>query len=176
MPTFRLRKHGHDRPKPVLTYTRLMAAADVVAGLAIAVTVLLLARAWMDLPDRIPVHFGPKGQPDGWGGKGTLLIGPITAIASVVLLAIVNRSPHTFNYPIRLTAENAQRQYTIARELMAQMRAWMAILGAALALMQVQAARVGVLTPTMITSVLGFGIGAPIVLLIVYFRRAKAAA
>jgi len=100
-----------------------MAAADTVAVLAIAASVQLVVRAWMDLPDRIPVHFGLNGQPDAWGGKGALAIGPIVSLASVLLLAIVNRSPHTFNYPVAVTPENAQRQYAIARELMAQMRA-----------------------------------------------------
>jgi len=153
-----------------------MAAADAVAVLAFTASVLLVARAWPDLPDRIPVHFGLNGQADAWGGKTALVIGPLISLASVGLLAIVNRFPHTFNYPIRVTPENAQRQYTLAREMMAQMRAWVAILGAALAMMQVQSARAGAVTPAMLAVVLAIAVGAPLVLLVVYFARAKAAA
>jgi len=42
--------------------------------------------------------------------------------------------------------------------------------------MQVRSARAGEVTPTMITLILGIAVGVPLVMLVVYFRRAKAAA
>jgi hypothetical protein len=57
---------------------------------------------WSRFPDRLPVHFGFHGTPDGWAGKNVLTIfGPIVLIAAVVALislALV-LSPKRCNFP-----------------------------------------------------------------------------
>ncbi|MCC6617716.1 MAG: SdpI family protein [Chloroflexi bacterium] len=67
----------------------------VVAGSAILLAMLALsAWAWFQLPDgaQVPVHWGPNGEPDGWGPKWLGLLGlPATAAFVLGLLALIPR-------------------------------------------------------------------------------------
>ncbi len=66
------------------------------------------------LPEIIPTHFGINGQVDDYGNRLTIFLLP--AIGSLVFLLLkflVNR-PETFNFPVKITQENAQYQYRLA--------------------------------------------------------------
>jgi len=83
--------------------------------------ILLLILFWayavfnyLNLPETIPVHFDLKGRPDGYGGKLTLLILPMLTTVLWAGLFILNRLPHIFNFPVKITPENAHRQYKLA--------------------------------------------------------------
>lgn len=89
-------------------------ADRLLDGLALATLIALLVLPFAyygGLPDRIPIHFGLDGQPDKWGGKKTLLLLPAVGLVISVLLTLVNRHPHKFNYLVEITPENAERQY-----------------------------------------------------------------
>jgi hypothetical protein len=47
-----------------------------------------------------------------------LLTLPIVSICLAVLLTVLSRYPHIYNYPWSITAENAPRQYYLARLLL----------------------------------------------------------
>ncbi|QKQ74804.1 DUF1648 domain-containing protein [Nostoc sp. TCL240-02] len=70
--------------------------------------------AWFTLPDTIPIHFGFDGKANGWGSKKILWLLPIVGLAIYGLLTFISRYPHTFNYLVVITEENALRQYQIA--------------------------------------------------------------
>lgn len=73
--------------------------------------VLLTVLYYEKLPDRIPTHFDLSGQVDAYGEKSTLwLIVVITAVV-VLILNLVNRTPHLVNYSVPITEENAPLQY-----------------------------------------------------------------
>lgn len=164
-----------DRPQPILRYTRFMAIFDGIAALAFATAVYLVARAWIALPDSIPVHFSARGEPDRWGGKTSILFGPALSFSSILVLSIVSQFPRSFNYLHPITEQNAQRQYTVARELMAMLRAQLASLAVATTHMQIQAARDGFTSNTSTASVLVLAMVAPLLVLVVYFIRAGSA-
>lgn len=69
------------------------------------------------LPEIIPTHFNIKGEVDSYGCKSILFILP--AIVSIVFFVsiILTRFPHSFNYPVKITEENASRQYALANKL-----------------------------------------------------------
>nr|MCU0355577.1 DUF1648 domain-containing protein [Cytophagales bacterium] len=50
------------------------------------------AYLWPALPDRVPVHFGADGQPDGFGRKSELLVAPtiLMAVGFAVYLLLRN--------------------------------------------------------------------------------------
>lgn len=73
-------------------------------------------------PERIPTHFNFSGQPDDYGNKVVVLILPIIGSFIFVGLTLINRFPHIFNYPAKITDENAQRQYTFATRLIRYMK------------------------------------------------------
>ena len=71
------------------------------------------------LAGRIPTHFGPDGQPNAWGDPKMLLMLPAIAIFLYLLMTLASRYPASFNYPVRVTAQNRQRLERIALNMIA---------------------------------------------------------
>jgi len=76
------------------------------------------------LPDVIPVHFGPNGMADGYGSKTTIFLIPIIVTAIVILLKVINRFPHRFNYLATINSNNAEAQYKSATRLIRYLQAF----------------------------------------------------
>lgn len=74
------------------------------------------------LPDTLPTHFNLSGHPDGYSTKQTLVGLPIVCTLVFVLLTILTRYPHLFNYPTRITPDNALRQYTAATRMLRMLK------------------------------------------------------
>ena len=70
-----------------------------------------------NLPDTIPTHFNAAGQPDGYGGKGTLWLLPATGMFMYLMMTIIEQFPQIYNFPVEITEENAERQYRNAVRL-----------------------------------------------------------
>lgn len=97
---------------------------EVVALVAMGVSVAAVARAWPELPARVPMHFDLTGEPDGWGGRGSVLLLPGTAIFLYLLLSGVQLLPaRWYNYPVPLTDENRNRQHRLAKGLIVALKA-----------------------------------------------------
>ncbi|MCX6377398.1 MAG: DUF1648 domain-containing protein, partial [Armatimonadetes bacterium] len=96
---------------------------EVFAVLGFLFGVVATRVYWTRVPESIPTHFGAAGQPDAWGAKWNLLLLPAVSLVIYALFTILSRFPHIYNYPVRITEENAERQYRIARSLMYWMKA-----------------------------------------------------
>jgi uncharacterized membrane protein len=112
-------------PRPVISLglSPVLVAGELAAAIAILLAVLIIVHFWAVLPDRIPTHFGFSGQPDAWGDKVMIWLLPAVAAIIFVVFAVVSRYPHAFNYPVRITDENAQRQYLLAKSLLVWLKA-----------------------------------------------------
>ena len=75
------------------------------------------------LPEKVPIHFNPKGDVDGWGASSTIWIISGVGVLLFLFLNFIEKIPHQFNYPVKITAENAQAQYRIGLQLMRFMKA-----------------------------------------------------
>ena len=91
---------------------------EIAGILGVLFSFYLLWRYWAILPDRIPTHYNFSGQPNSWGGKGTLIILPLVALFNFIVMAVLERFPHIYNYPVAITETNTNRQYTLARSLL----------------------------------------------------------
>jgi len=69
------------------------------------------------IPGRIPVHFNGAGMADESGDRTNFLMLPGIALFTYVLLTLINLVPQRFNFPGKITPENALRQYTLAMRL-----------------------------------------------------------
>src|SRR5688500_5239102 len=65
--------------------------AVVVTWGFVAATFIQAWRMYRFLPARIPIHFGLRGEPDGWGKRGMIWLLPII---SVLMVAFVSAVPH----------------------------------------------------------------------------------
>jgi uncharacterized membrane protein len=90
-----------------------------IATLVVVIGMFLLAAfSYADLPDKIPVHFNAKGEADGYGPKSTIWILPILTAVMAIAMNFVSKIPHTYNFPSKITEENAPRMYAIASRMM----------------------------------------------------------
>lgn len=70
-----------------------------------------------DLPEIIPIHFNAKGIPDSFKGKNMIWLLPILGGVLYIVVFYVNKFPHLFNYPQKITADNAPHYYKIASRM-----------------------------------------------------------
>lgn len=108
----------YKRPVIKLPLTKSEKILELVSGLGVLLNLILTIVAWEIVPDKIPTHFGGSGMPDSWSGKEALFLLPFGVILLYLLLSVVSKYPHTFNYPCKITEENAKAQYQIARSLL----------------------------------------------------------
>jgi len=113
----------NQRPVISLGLSPVLVAVELLAAIAILLAVLLIVQFWAVLPDRIPIQFGLGGLADAWGDKVTIWIMPAVAAIIFAVLTAVSRYPHTFNYLVPITSENARRQYLLGRGLLAWLKA-----------------------------------------------------
>ncbi len=105
------------RPRLNIPLTLLDWLLEGLTMLLMAWLIWSLIDAYGSLPDTIPTHFNHEGQADGFGSKSTLWLLPSIGFAMYIVLLIVNRSPHRFNYTVDITETNAAYQYALACRL-----------------------------------------------------------
>jgi uncharacterized membrane protein len=106
------------RPKMNLPNSSFENLVEIIAAFGLVFTIYTIFTSWPALPERIPTHFGFSGNPDAWGGKSSMMMFPVLAFLLYTGLSIFQRFPHIYNYPVKLTEENVERQYRIARNMM----------------------------------------------------------
>lgn len=101
----------HLKPSPTAKFL------DWFGFACIAIMWIITLTQYSSLPSTIPLHFNFKGEIDSYGSKSTLFILPAVMTVVVILLSFLNTKPHIFNYPTKITEENAERQYRNATNL-----------------------------------------------------------
>lgn len=73
---------------------------EVVQWVLIGAMFVLAVVVWSSAPDRIPVHWGPTGEPDRYGGKveGLLLLPLLTLGIYLLMLLLPKVDPRRDNY------------------------------------------------------------------------------
>jgi uncharacterized membrane protein len=70
-----------------------------------------------ELPVKIPVHFNFAGEPDGYGSRSSLWILPLTGLFMYLVMTVLEAFPNIYNFPVKITPENAVTQYRLATRL-----------------------------------------------------------
>ncbi|MFT8316091.1 MAG: DUF1648 domain-containing protein [Clostridium sp.] len=107
-----------ERPILKLKYSIAEKIIFVLTVIVLILNFIFVIIYWKDMPSTIPIHFDFSGKPNGWGGRGTLLVLPIINLFLFILLALLSKFPHIGNYPVNITEKNAKYQYNNARKLM----------------------------------------------------------
>lgn len=71
-----------------------------------------------DLPNEIPTHFNGRGQADAFGSKQSIwiLMGVFSSI--FIGIYILNKYPHLHNYTVKITEENALKNYRFSKRVL----------------------------------------------------------
>jgi len=93
-----------------------------------------------ELPDTMPIHFGLNGQADAWSDKGTVWMLPIIGIVMYLGMFLLNKFPHIFNYPQKITKDNAEKLYRTATRMVRTLNALIACLFAYITYSTIQTA------------------------------------
>lgn len=107
-----------ERPRLQLPLSGLDKGLQLAGAGLLAMFLVVVAASWTALPASVPVHFSIGGEPDSWGERSEILLLPVIATLQFVLLSVLARFPHRHNYLVRITAENAERQYRLAQRLL----------------------------------------------------------
>lgn len=100
-----------NQPKLNLKETRANLLLEVLGWASIVVLWAITIFFYSGLPDKIPTHYNLSGEPDSFGTKKTIIALPIIATVLFLFISMLNKYPHIFNYPVKITEKNALAQY-----------------------------------------------------------------
>lgn len=107
-----------ERPRQDIRLERIDQILEIVGIIGLALLIGLPIFFYGALPDVIPRHYNAVGQPNGYSEKGIIWALPAIGLILYLGLSLLNRYPHKFNYPQRVTKENAARQYKNATRML----------------------------------------------------------
>ncbi|MCB0705389.1 MAG: DUF1648 domain-containing protein [Saprospiraceae bacterium] len=93
------------QPEPI---DRIIEVIGLI-GLILLIGIPLLF--FSEIPDTIPRHFGVDGTPDRFANKSQIWVLPIIGLVLYVGLLWTSKYPHLFNFPQKITEQNANKQY-----------------------------------------------------------------
>ena len=107
----------NDRPDVNPKYTAVQKAM-VAASIALLLFHFgIITLYWASLPEKVVSHYGLAGKPDAWRSRGSLWALPLISLVQCLIMILLSLVPRSYNYPFRITTENALRQYSLARSL-----------------------------------------------------------
>lgn len=99
-------------------YSKLQLLCDLLSFLALAGVTIFLIVSWDSFPERLPSHYDIAGEIDGWGGRGSLLFMPVLGWVLWLGLSALMFFPRAWNLPVKVTAANAERVYTLCGDML----------------------------------------------------------
>jgi uncharacterized membrane protein len=108
---------SENRPILKIKLARVDILIEIIAFLLLIACWLIPALMFGKLPAIIPTHFGINGKVDDWGNRASIFILPSINLIMFIGLSILNKFPHVFNYPVKVTNENAMQLYTKSSRL-----------------------------------------------------------
>ncbi|MCH8569531.1 MAG: DUF1648 domain-containing protein [Balneolales bacterium] len=91
---------------------------DRLGMVSILLMVLIVIFSFSGLPDIIPTRYGLSGDVIATGSRYTILLNPLIGIFTFTFIYFLNKAPHTFNYTVTITPENAPYEYRKAMRMM----------------------------------------------------------
>ena len=95
----------HIEPEP---YDKLL---DRIAFVFLVLQFLIPIVLFSSLDDTIPTRFDSSGEVSSTASRYTVWILPFVGVFLYMMLWYLNKFPHTFNYPVKITPENAEFHY-----------------------------------------------------------------
>lgn len=106
-----------NRPKIKIRRTQLDWLIDIAAFSFTVIMIVIPIINYSHLPETIPVHFNAAGEPDGYGSRSSIWILPVTGLLIWITFTVLEAFPQIYNFPVKITPENAETQYRMATRL-----------------------------------------------------------
>ena len=121
---------------------------DLIANIA-SIVILLAATIfvpvnWGNLPEQIPSHYNFKGEPNAYGGKGTLIFMMIVNWLVLLTMIIIGNFPQLWNTGVERTPANEVVINRIVRDMLSVMEISMAMLFGYLLIVPAVGANMGI--------------------------------
>lgn len=116
------------RPKIDVLLSKSDIITEVLGWILLFLMWCYVLFVYSKLPEIIPTHFSFSGKADAYGSKSSIFTLPILGLVIFVLLTILNRFPHIFNYPVTITEDNALQQYKMGTRVLRYLKLIIAII------------------------------------------------
>jgi len=91
---------------------------EAIGIISLTLLFLIPSYYYSQLPETIPIHFNLKGEADGFGSKDIIWLLSFIGLGTYLLINYLNKRPHLYNIPIKITKENASKQYQLISKMM----------------------------------------------------------
>lgn len=106
-----------DRPRIKIEPTAFDKILDGIAFVFLLLMLVMVSQHYGNFPEKIPTHFGNAGAVIEYGSKQTILILPTLGVFIFIMMLILNQFPYKFNYLVKITPENAAKQYRLGTRI-----------------------------------------------------------
>ncbi len=93
---------------------------DLLAMSLAVISIAFAFRAYRRLPERIPVHFGFSGHPDGWGPRAMLWLLPVLGVVGLMGLGVAQSLAPVLSHSAALSLLELEQQALFLYILWAQ--------------------------------------------------------
>lgn len=101
---------------------RIRFITNIISAVLILGYIFFLAARWKHIPETVATHFNAAGKADAYGSKVSLLLEPVLMVLMYLLLTVVERCPSVWNFPVKLTEENRERQFLIGTAMVGALK------------------------------------------------------
>lgn len=101
-----------------IKHNKLDIIAEVFCMILLIVTTLYTIYMYIQLPEKIPIHYNVAGVIDRYGNKLEIFILLIVTWVMYIGLSLVTRVPQFWNTGVSVTAENKDRVYRILKNML----------------------------------------------------------
>lgn len=101
-----------------IKHNKLDTIAEVFCMILLIVTTLYTIYIYIQLPEKIPIHYNAAGVIDRYGNKLEIFILLIVTWVMYIGLSLVTRVPQFWNTGVSVTAENKDRVYRILKNML----------------------------------------------------------
>ncbi|WP_104734422.1 DUF1648 domain-containing protein [Hanstruepera ponticola] len=108
---------SNDRPRIKVPLESFDVVLELISITLIILMWVYLIVEYQELPETIASHFNAKGEADGYSSKNYLWFLPIISTVMYVSLFMINKFPHTHNYMVNITEENALKNYRFSTRI-----------------------------------------------------------
>ncbi len=101
---------------------------EAVTPIIVLITVVASMVYYRGLPDTIPTHYSALGEVDGYGDKTMILILPLIALVTYIVIVLLKNRPHLYNFPVKVTKANSTKLFCLGRKMIIRSNLLMGVL------------------------------------------------